>query len=308
LLSIAAAIELRRCIHTLNDPNPLEVLPMVRWRHGLFLLPVVALLSLLGAGDAAPREEKVKPIRALLVTGGPYHDYEKQKDILTKGIAARAPVEWTIAYDHAMKDIGQAQKHLNPVFEKPDWAKGYDVVAHDECCSQVTDESIIARILEPHRQGLPAVVLHCGMHSFRSAGWPKMTPWFEFTGLPSTGHGPQLPIDITFTDKESPITKGLSDWTTGNEELYNNSAGKLLDTAHPLARGKQVVKKGGKERTDDFVVVWTNLYKGKGRVFATTLGHQNVTVADGRYLDLVTRGLLWAVDKLDDAHLKAGEK
>ena len=43
-------------------------------------------------------------------------------------------------------------------------------------------------------------------------------------------------------DPDSPITKGLSDWTTIKEELYNNIAGELLDTAHALARGKQTVK------------------------------------------------------------------
>ncbi len=281
---------------------------MKRLRYWLFALPAVALLSLLGLSDAAPRVAETKPIRALLVTGGPYHDYEKQKDILSKGIAARALVEWTIAYD-PIHDVRQGQKHLNPVYEKPDWAKDFDVVVHDECCSGVTDASLIARILEPHRQGLPGVVLHCGMHCYRSKGWPKMTPWFEFTGLPSTGHGPQLPIAITFTDKDSLITKGLTDWTTGKEELYNNAAGNVLDTAHPLARGKQKIKgKDGKERIEDVVVAWTNLYKGKARVFATTLGHHNATVEDGRYLDLVTRGLLWSVDKLDEAHLKAAKK
>jgi type 1 glutamine amidotransferase len=277
---------------------------MLRWRYGLFALPAVALLFLLGTGDAAPRAENAKPIRALLVIGGCCHDYAKQKDILTKGISERANVEWTISYD---PDKGT--KHLNPVYEKPDWAKGFDVVVHDECCSDVKDESLIERILEPHRQGLPAVVLHCGMHCYRSKGYPGLTPWFEFTGLPSTGHDKQEPIAITFTDKDSPITKGLADWTTGKEELYNNFAGKVLDTAHPLARGKQTVRsKDGEERTDDVVVAWTNRYKGKTRVFATTLGHNNYTVADRRYLDLVTRGLLWAVDKLDEAHLKAASK
>lgn len=280
---------------------------MLRWRFSLFALPAAALMFLLAVGDAMPREEKVKPIRALLVTGGPYHDYEKQKDILSKGIAERAHVEWTIAYD-PIHEVREGQKHLNPVFEKIDWAKGFDVVVHDGCCSGVTDGAIITRILEPHRQGLPAVVLHCGMHSYRTEGWDKgkTTPWFEFTGLPSTRHDQQKPIAVTFTDKDHPITNGLLDWKTGNEELYNNSVGKVLDTAHPLARGKQTVKgRDGKERTDDYVVAWTNLYKGKARVFATTLGHTNTTVADGRYLDLVTRGILWAVDKLDDAHLKA---
>jgi type 1 glutamine amidotransferase len=39
---------------------------------------------------------------------------------------------------------------------------------------------------------------------------------------------------------------------------------------------------------------------GKARVFSTTLGHNNATVADPRYLDLVTRGLLWACGKLSE--------
>ena len=73
---------------------------------------------------------------------------------------------------------------------------------------------------------------------------------------------------------------------------------KIFDTVHPLARGKQADK--------EFVVAWTNQY-GKTRVFNTTIGHNNATVADDRYLDLVSRGLLWACDKLDtNGRPKAG--
>jgi type 1 glutamine amidotransferase len=252
----------------------------------------------------ARADEPDRPIRALLVLGGCCHDYAHQKDIISKGISERANVEWTIAYD---PDTGT--KHLNPVYEKDDWSQGYDVVVHDECTADVKDLKVIDRILKPHREGLPAVVLHCGMHCYRSAGWPdKVTPWFEFTGLQTTGHGAQLPIGITFIDKESPITKNMTDWTTIHEELYNNIAGKLLDTAHPLARGTQTYKKGGKDVIDDDVLVWTNLYNGKSRVFATTLGHNNETVANDRYLDLITRGLLWSLDKLDDAHIKPAKQ
>jgi type 1 glutamine amidotransferase len=195
------------------------------------------------------------------------------------------------------------------VYARDDWAKGFDVVVHDECSSDVKDVDTINKILKPHRDGLPGVVLHCGMHCYRSEGWPKATPWFEFTGLATTGHGPQLPIAVTFVDKESPITKGLADWKTINEELYNNAAGKLHETAHALARGAQTLKaKNGKERTEDVVVAWTNTYNGKAKVFATTLGHNTETVNDPRYLDLVTRGLLWSVGKLDEAHLKPAKK
>jgi type 1 glutamine amidotransferase len=39
---------------------------------------------------------------------------------------------------------------------------------------------------------------------------------------------------------------------------------------------------------------------GKGRTFATTIGHHNETMREEAYLDLVARGLLWACDKLDE--------
>jgi type 1 glutamine amidotransferase len=262
-----------------------------------------ALVATILAATPTRADTEVKPIRALLVLGGCCHDYKKQKDLLTKGVSARANVQWVIAYDPTDKT-----DHLNPVYEKEEWAKGFDVVVHDECSADVKDLKTVDRILKPHKDGLPGVVLHCGMHSYRTEGFPKSTPWFDFTGLASTGHGAQLPIEISYTDKDSPITKGLDGWKTINEELYNNSAGKLLETAQPLAKGRQTQKTKNGERTDEAVVVWTNRYNGKTNVFATTLGHNNETVADPRYLDLIARGLLWSVGKLDDAHLKPAAK
>jgi type 1 glutamine amidotransferase len=147
------------------------------------------------------------------------------------------------------------------------------------------------------------------MHSYRTEGYPKSTPWFDFTGVASTGHGPQVPIEISFVAEENPITKGLKDWKTENEELYNNSNGKLLETAQPLATGKQSWKsEKGEISRASAVCVWTNKYNGKTNVFATTLGHNNLTVGDDRYLDLVTRGLLWSVGKLDAAYLKPAKQ
>jgi type 1 glutamine amidotransferase len=245
--------------------------------------------------------QEVKPLKALLVLGGCCHDYATQKDLLAEGIAARARVEVTIAFDP-----DKTTRHLNPIYEKADWASGFDVIIHDECSSDVKDLAVIDRILAPHRQGLPAVILHCGMHSYRSEGYPAVTPWFEFTGLQSTGHGPQAPIGIQFVALDHPILQGHSDWTTINEELYNNSAGKLLDTASELARGRQTTRnKKGEEANANYAVVWTNNYRGAAKVFATTLGHNNQTVGDPRYLDLVTRGLLWSCGKLNDKYLKS---
>ncbi len=266
---------------------------------------LLALLSLMVlAGPSVVPDEPARPIRALLVAGGCCHDYENQKDLLTRGLSRRANIKWTIAYDP-----NSTTYHKNPIYDQPDWSKDFDVVVHDECSSDMNDMNVIETILQPHKNGLPAVVLHCGMHSYRTEGWNKKiaTPWMQFTGLISTGHGPQLPIAVKFVDKEHAITKGLGAWTTINEELYNNAAGKLEPTAHALASGMQVYAKtlSGKEDTAEAMVVWTNTYNGKTKVFATTLGHNNTTVDDPRYLDLVTRGLLWSLGKLDAEHLKA---
>src|SRR5207248_11144071 len=141
------------------------------------------------------------------------HDYAAQKEILTKGISDRANVLWTVAYD---PDTGTT--HKNPIYDNADWAKGYDVIVHDECTSDVKDPAVIEGILKPHKAGLPAVILHCGEHSYRSAEFPNVTPWFEFTGVQSTRHFAQNPIAVSFVDKQSPIVKGFSDWTTVNEE------------------------------------------------------------------------------------------
>jgi hypothetical protein len=255
------------------------------------------ILSLLAAATLAilPQTsvaETPKPLKILLIAGGCCHDYAQQKDILKKGIEARLNATVDIIY---VAD-GSTTPKL-PIYGNPEYANGYDVVLHDECAADINDPAVVEGVLKPHRDGIPGVNLHCAMHCYRignpndpaTAGTPHAF-WFEYLGLQSSGHGAQLPISIHFLTSASPITTGFTDWTTIHEELYNNI--RVFDTAQPLARGKQ--DKG------DVVVAWTNLYRGKTRVFSTTIGHNNETVSDPRYLDLVTRGLLWACNKLGD--------
>jgi hypothetical protein len=270
------------------------------FRH-LFLFGSAALL-VFAFGAPAALSASPKPLRILLIAGGCCHDYAVQKDILKRGLEERA----NVVVDQIYTPDTSTHPPL-PILGNPDYAKGYDLVIHDECGADISDPGLVQSVLKPHIDGTPGVNLHCAMHSYR-IGNPNDpvtlgTPhgyWFEYLGLQSSAHGPQEPIAITFTDKESPIVKGLSDWTTIHEEHYNNIH--VFDTAHPLAHGKQVIKqRDGTLKTNDFVVVWTNEYgPNKTRVFSTTIGHNNETVSDPRYLDLVTRGVLWATGHLND--------
>jgi putative membrane-bound dehydrogenase-like protein len=226
-----------------------------------------------------------EPLKALLITGGCCHDYAKQHEVIAKGIQSRANVQVDV--------IWTDDKSTNPplpIYDKVDWAKGYDIIIHDECAASMNNKETLTRILDAH-QTIPSIQLHCAMHSFRTGE----DRWFKRLGLQSNSHGPQEPIAITFVDKEHPITKTLADWTTIKEELYNNA--NLFD-AHPLAMGRQMVK----GKAVDAIVAWTN-EKAGARSFSTTIGHNTETVADARYLDLITRGLLWACDKLTPDYL-----
>ena len=262
----------------------------------------IALFS--GAALHAPAADAPKPLRALLITGGCCHDYAKQKDILKNGLEARAYV----VVDQIYTDDKSTKPPLG-ILGNPDYARGYDVVIHDECGSDISDPATIAAVLAPHRHGIPGVNLHCAMHCYRignpnvrAKAGEQRSAWFDYLGLQSSGHGPQEPIALHFLDAKSPITEGMADWTTIREELYNNI--QIFPTATPLIRGKQAVKqRDGTIKDVETVVGWINEYENT-RVFSTTVGHNNQTVGDPRYLDLVTRGLLWSCGKLDKDYLK----
>jgi hypothetical protein len=264
-----------------------------------FWFAVVVCFSCLRPTDAA----EAKPLRALLITGGCCHEYAKQKDVLKNGLEGRI----NLTVDQIHTDDSSTHPPL-AFLGNADYAKGYDLVIHDECGSDISDPAIVQSVLAPHRAGTPGVNLHCAMHSYRigNPNDPVTTPgtphgfWFEYLGLQSSAHGPQKPISITYTNKENPIVRGLPDWTTVNEELYNNI--RVLDGATPLARGEQSYPdRNGTMKTNDFVVVWANQYgPKKTHVFSTTIGHNTATVSDGRYLDLVARGILWATGHLKE--------
>ena len=241
--------------------------------------------TLLGQAPT-PVKSKAKPLKALLVAGGCCHDYKGQHEALFKGIQERANVQVDVWWTD--------DKSVNPplpLYDDPDWAKGYDVIIHDECAAGNKDLKVLKRILDAH-QTIPSVHLHCAMHSFRG----ETDQWFKHLGIQSSRHGPQEPIDVKFVAKEHPIVAGLEDWTTIKEELYNNVD--VFD-ATPIAMGTQKYTRDGKETTDVAIVAWTNETQGAPS-FSTTLGHNTETVADDRYLNLVTRGLLWTCGKLND--------
>lgn len=234
------------------------------------------------AGATASAQSSAKPISVLLVTGGCCHDYDFQTKALQ--LAAKehgVQVDWTI-----VNQGGKGTKAMIDLYKNPKWAEGFDVVIHNECFADTDDEEYIRSITKKHFEGTNAVVIHCAMHTYRSA---KIDDWREFLGVTSRHHEHQSRYPVKVVKNDHEIMRGFpNDYKSAMDELY------IIEKTWPnttvLATSKS--EKTGEEQP----VFWTNQY-GKARVFGTTYGHSNDTFSDKTFLETLVRGIVWAAGK-----------
>ncbi len=242
--------------------------------------PFFGLLLLLLAGCAGHSTVSTKrPIRALLITGGCCHNYALQTFSLTNAVARHARVEWTV-----ISEGGSGTRAEIALYDQPHWAKGFDVVVHNECFADTQSPDYIRRITRAHEAGVPAVAIHCAMHTYRAA---SIDEWRKFLGVTSRRHDHQSRYPVKKVAPAHPILKGMpEDWVSPKDELYVIE--KMWPGATPLATS--VSEADGKS----YPVAWVNDF-GKARVFGTTFGHSDATFQDPIFLEMLSRGFLWAV-------------
>jgi type 1 glutamine amidotransferase len=250
------------------------------------LAGVAALISS-GCSEAEKKKEpaekevaiikKDEPIKVLIVTGGCCHDYEFQSAAMIAGIPKHAKVDITLVNE------GKGTDAKIPLYDDPNWAKPYDVVIHNECFANTKDEAYIRKITEAHKAGTPAVVVHCAMHTYRSA---EIDDWREFLGVTSKHHEHQSKYPVKVVKADHPVMKNFPpDWTTPMDELYIIT--KIWPKTTVLATSKS--EKSGEENP----VIWANNFHGT-RVLGTTYGHTNDTFSDPVFIKLLADAVVWA--------------
>ena len=253
-------------------------------RRFLHFTAVLAVGVLLAGCVSGHQTASSKPIRALLITGGCCHNYAFQAAQLTNAVSTHAQILWRV-----VNEGGNGTKAQLPLYDDPNWAKGYDVVIHNECFADTTDPVYIRKILAAHKAGTPAVVIHCAMHTYRAT---DINDWREFLGVTSRRHDHQSKYPVKMLQPVHPIMKNIPDgWTTPMDELYVIE--KLWPNAKALATS--VSERDG----NAYPVAWINQF-GKARVFGTTYGHSDATFADPAFLNYVSRGVLWAAGRLEE--------
>jgi uncharacterized protein len=259
---------------------------MLRRLSYLFAL-ILAFTPVLrvAAEDNAKALTDGKPVRILLVTGGCCHDYRFQAEAMQKAMKdAGVAAEWKI-----VNEGGSGTDAQIDLYNDPKWADGFDVVIHNECFADTKDADYIRKITSVHHAGVNAVVIHCAMHTYRSA---EIDDWREFLGVTSRRHDHQSKYKIDVVEVDHPIMKEFPlDRFSAMDELY------IIEKTWPKTT---VLATSPSERDGaKHPVFWTNEY-GKARVFGTTYGHSNDTFQDEVFLNTLVRGTLWSAGRLKE--------
>ncbi len=160
-----------------------------RWSTILLTTIAMVCFSLFGSVSSAD-----EPLKAMLVTGGCCHDYDTQKVIVTEGLTQQlGTIEWTIHQYADQRDTRAT------IYDNPDWCKGFDFVVHNECFGAMKDAELVKRIIDGHRKyKVPAIFVHCSMHSYRESSAAE--DWRGFLGVTSTFHeSAKRPLDVVPT-------------------------------------------------------------------------------------------------------------
>jgi len=271
-----------------------------KWKLSM-LLPV-GLLSVIGAGlvvsscNDADGQAAVSPKKAatkvlyVTIEPGRFHDYKAQKELFLE-VSGKNEWETTVL-------TGSHHDVIEKLASEPNFADGYDVVVYNFCFAGCANLDVPYNIIEQTKtKGIPAMLIHCSLHSFWPtykvkgenavhapgapekahtkkellAKWNKEHPgkafpsWATFTGISSTKHGPKTPIKTKNLIADHGALKDVPEYETVNAELYNNfiNAEGSKDSL-PIMEGVQ-----GKASS---IILWEHPV-GKSKTVSFTLGH-----------------------------------
>ncbi len=270
-------------------------------------------------------------LRALIVDGQNNHDVWPKSTIMFKQYLEetglfevdilRTRFTWKAQREKAflpLAVVGEtedlAEPKTDPEFA-PEFAR-YDVVISNFGWKAADWPEATQRALETYMlKGGGFVSVHAADNAFPEwreynrmiglGGWggrsEKNGPYVYYTNEgelvrdPSPGgagaHGPQHVFPVTVRVPDHPITRGMpTSWLTTKDECYAKLRGPAENMVI-LATGKDQNEKAPTDRHEPILMV---LEYGKGRIFHTTLGHDDYSCESVGFIVSFTRGVEWA--------------
>lgn len=182
---------------------------------------------------------------------------------------------------------------------------GADVIVSDSLDSYLDEEMINTRdliiqvwtmgtISGEQSQGLLNAVKSgvglAGWHGGLGDSFRNNTEYQFMVGGQWVAHpGGVIDYEVNITDREDPVTRGLSNFKMHSEQYYMHVDPNVKVLAATTFNGSNA------EWIDGCVVpvAWKKYY-GKGRVFYSSLGHVAADFEVHEALEIMKRGILWA--------------
>ncbi len=227
-------------------------------------ISLVSLCLVLAVGLAAQAKPPARAkIKLMVQVGGCCHDFTNLPPILKHVLEKTGDFDVTITDDRS--------KLASPAVD------AYDEVLFYTQGGELTPEQEKG-ITQFVSNGKGIAGIHCASDSF-----PKSDAWWPLIGGRFTGHR-HMEFTVKIEDTDHPITCWLNDFQINDEDYDHN----LCPDAklHILARRPK----------DGQPAAWVQDY-GKGRVFFTGLGHDEVAWKNPAFQELVVRGLYWAAGR-----------
>lgn len=234
---------------------------------------VMTLVAVTAMAAVALSDDK-KPIQVLLVTGvdHPSHDWTKTTpticELLEKDeqFVVRVINDPNLLASPELFDVDVVFLHFR----------------NDKPLAQ--QQQVQANLTEFAERGGGLVAMHfaCGA----LGDWPEYRNLVGRVWDGENTHDPRGPFTVEITKDEHPITRGMSDFQT-DDELYIGLVGERSVELLAFARSKVT----GRDHPMAFAFQY-----GKGRVFHTSLGHDDRAIRSPGTAELIRRGCAWAAN------------
>lgn len=237
-----------------------------------------------GIGPDLSAQDSEHPIRVLILTGRNNHNWEETTPALQKLLETSGPFR----VDTTVPPAGLTEENLDR----------YDVILSNwnswgggskEVEAEWTAE-VRRAYLDFVRNGGGHVTVHAGGSSFYE-GWPEYRRVaLVFWDLGNTGHGRQREFAVRLGRSDHPITTGLKSFTI-HDELWNKPG--VVSGATVLASAYSDREKEARGTGEWEPSVVTAQF-GRGRCFATLLGHDAKVMENECFRRILLRGVEWA--------------
>ncbi|MBS0198702.1 MAG: DUF1080 domain-containing protein [Planctomycetes bacterium] len=238
-----------------------------------------------------------EPIPALVVTGFNNHNWKYTSRFHADTLAAtgKFTVDITDTPETTLADAKAIAKYRIFILDFNDFGKPHRLGA-------AAEEAFVKAISD----GAGVVAVHSANNAFD--GWKQYEQMLGLMWREGTGHGQFHAFDIQWVDAKHPIVSGLPVWTGHNDELYHKLVNTQKSEFHLLAQAMSSKEKGGTGNNEPMAFT---LEFGKGRIFATPLGHvwegkpdgkgtwsscdsQKASISDPQFKILLCRAAEWA--------------